>query len=88
VTDRIRGRTLQEIRRRHFSQNPLCVDCESKGVVRIATQLDHTTALTNGGTDTHDNRQGLCDDCHKSKTAKDMGYRQRQTIGPDGYPVE
>jgi 5-methylcytosine-specific restriction protein A len=85
--NRIRGRKLQEIRMRHFETYPLCVRCEAKGVVRIATQLDHKVALTNGGTDTHDNRQGLCAECHKAKTSEDMGYRSVQNIGMDGYPT-
>jgi 5-methylcytosine-specific restriction protein A len=84
---RIRGRKLQAIRARHFAKFPLCVDCEANGKVRLATELDHIQALTNGGQDTQDNRQGLCKPCHEAKTAKDMGYRQRGTTGPDGWPV-
>lgn len=71
---RIRGSQLQRIRREHFSRFPLCVHCERKGDVRAATQLDHTIALENGGIDSPDpfvNRQGLCDDCHASKTERD-----------------
>ena len=87
MTERIRGRKLQEIRTRYFKANPLCVECYKKDKVRIATQLDHIQALTNGGTDTPDNRQGLCAQCHAAKTARDMGYRQRKQIGNDGWPT-
>lgn len=85
---RIRGRELQEIRKRHFEQFPLCVECQRLGRIRLATELDHIKALCNGGTDTPDNRQGLCSKCHEAKTAKDLGYKVRQAIGIDGYPIE
>lgn len=84
---RIRGRRLARIREQHFRANPLCVRCEAKGRVRLATELDHKVALANGGTDTDDNRQGLCADCHRDKTNEDMGYVDRPRIGPDGWPV-
>lgn len=84
---RIRGRKLQEIRKQHFNRNPLCVMCEAKGRWVVATQLDHIIALVNGGDDIESNRQGLCDECHKAKTAEDMGYTKRTTIGRDGWPT-
>lgn len=86
--DRIRGRKLQQIRATHFTLFPLCVMCEAKGKVTIATELDHIKALVNGGTDTHDNRQGLCEEHHKAKTAEDMGFKPRVTIGLDGWSIE
>lgn len=87
--ERIRGRKLQALRARHFAANPLCVMCEAKTPPRItlATQLDHILALTNGGTNSDDNYQGLCDECHKDKTAKDKGHRVKRRIGLDGWPV-
>lgn len=88
MTDRIRGRKLQRIRAQVLRDNPLCVVCQAKGRVTLATQIDHIKALVNGGTDTADNRQGLCDECHRAKTAADMGYRVRPEIGLDGWPVE
>lgn len=67
--------------------NPLCGECAKLGIVRLWTQLDHIQALTNGGEDTEENCQGLCDEHHEAKTALDMGYRPRKAIGPDGWPV-
>lgn len=72
---RIRGRALQEIRAAHFRAHPLCVHCVALGRVRLATDLDHIDALINGGTDTPGNRQGLCSECHKAKTAEDLRAR-------------
>lgn len=88
TNQRIRGRKLQEIRQAHFRLQPLCVRCKGLGRVTVATQLDHIVALDNGGTDTPDNRQGLCDACHEIKTSLDLGYRPRQRIGIDGYVSE
>lgn len=77
MTDRLRGRALQERRARVLSARPLCVDCEARGRVRPATEVDHVVALVNGGTDTEDNLQGLCAECHAAKTARDLGHRPK-----------
>lgn len=88
-TERIRGRTLQRIREAYFRVHPLCVRCQAKGHVTPATDLDHVRPLHQGGTDTEDNRQGLCAPCHieKSKTERGHEYRPKVTIGLDGYPT-
>lgn len=91
MSKRIRGRTLQRIRKEFFSKHPLCAKCLAKGVLRPATQLDHVIALDNGGeedrTNVETNRQGLCDECHLEKTREDMGYIERPAIGLDGWPL-
>lgn len=87
TTDRrIRGRKLQTIRKRYFSAKPLCAHCLHTGKVTQATELDHIVALTNKGKDDATNRQGLCKPCHALKTAQDLGYRDKPTFGPDGWP--
>lgn len=87
---RIRGSSLQKIRREHFRRDPLCVMCREQGRYTLAAQLDHKVAMVNEGPDTHSNRQGLCVECHKVKTAADLGhtYRAKVTIGPDGWPLQ
>jgi 5-methylcytosine-specific restriction protein A len=85
--ERIRGRALQRIRAAHFSRDPLCVICMSKGRITLATDLDHIVALVNGGKDVEDNRQGLCADCHKDKTAQDMGHKQRAKFDAQGRVI-
>lgn len=83
LTVRLRGRHLQRIRDVHLSNNPMCVKCG-----RVATQVDHILALTNGGADVEANRQGLCVECHKAKTRRDMGWREKPSIGLDGWPID
>ena len=84
---RLRGRKLQDRRSRWFSAYPLCVHCEKRGRVTLATELDHVTPLSRQGKDDESNLQGLCSPCHEAKTEQDMGYRHRPIIGDDGYPV-
>jgi len=88
MADRITGRRLQAIRKAHFMRYPLCVMCQANGRVTLAQELDHIEALSNGGEDTDDNRQGLCIPCHAAKTATDKGYQQRPRFGPDGWPID
>ena len=68
---RMTGRKLQKERERLFAENPLCVECEKKGIVRAATQRDHIVPLFEWKGDPEDpsNIQGLCESCHKIKTA-------------------
>jgi 5-methylcytosine-specific restriction protein A len=75
-------------RARVLRANPLCVACQRKGRTSIATEVDHTVPLFKGGTDDEANLAGLCDECHKVKTADDLGQAPRVTIGIDGWPVE
>lgn len=89
---RIRGTTLQNIRKAHFAKHPLCVACLAMTPPRVsvAVELDHVVPLHLGGKDVPDNRQGLCVDCHteKSKTERGHTYKPKVQIGLDGYPVE
>ena len=86
-SERIRGRALQHIRVAHFGRQPMCVVCQAKGKTTLATELDHITALVNGGADDADNRQGLCIACHADKTAHDMGYEPKAQFDRRGRVV-
>jgi len=72
VIRRVTGRRLQTIRREHFTRQPLCVECDRRGRVSLATELDHKVPLFKGGADSDENRQGLCFDCHAVKTKADL----------------
>ena len=87
IVKRITGRTLQTLRARLFRDHPLCVVCEAKGSVSLARELDHIVPLYKGGSNDDSNCQALCVECHRDKTATDMGHRPRVTIGVDGWPV-
>ena len=67
--------------------NHLCEQCTKQGKATPARHVDHITPLHKGGTDDLANLKGLCIPCHEAKTAQDMGYKARQAIGLDGWPV-
>lgn len=75
-TKRIRGTTLQNIRKAHFEKYPLCVRCLVVGRTRLATELDHIVSLQSGGEESRDpfrNRQGLCREHHEQKSQEELG---------------
>lgn len=60
-----------------MATDPLCVECEKRGIVRAWTQRDHIVPLHKGGTDEPWNVQGLCDECHAAKSAAEESNRRR-----------
>jgi 5-methylcytosine-specific restriction protein A len=75
---RITGRQLQALRARLFDRQPLCVVCQARGRVTLATIRDHIVPLAEGGADTDDNTQALCAACSDAKTQKESARgRQR-----------
>jgi 5-methylcytosine-specific restriction protein A len=53
----------------------LCQECLRQGITRLGTQVDHTIPLWDGGSDTDDNKQLLCDPCHDVKTKREAAER-------------
>lgn len=86
-TPRLRGRAAVEQRRRRLMAEPLCRDCKARGKVTASTVPDHIVPLAHGGSDDDSNIRCLCQPCHEARTAEQFGYRRRQTIGVDGWPV-
>lgn len=83
---RIAGDRWTRIRRGLLQAQPLCVRCSEKGLVALATEIDHVIALVNGGDNSAENLMPLCSDCHDEKTRRDMGWKPRPKIGLDGWP--
>jgi len=88
VVKRLRGRKLQQRRRRWFALNPLCVSCKDRGIVRLATELDHIKPLDFGGADEPSNWQGLCTQCHDYKTRRDLGRKGSGACDANGQPLD
>lgn len=87
MTERTRGRKWMRIRSQVMTRcNWLCEHCAQQGRVTPALEVDHIKPLHKGGTDALDNLAGLCAPCHEAKTARDMGYAVKVTIGVDGWP--
>jgi 5-methylcytosine-specific restriction protein A len=50
-----------------------CRDC---GIVTTTLEVDHVIPLWAGGSDTDENKQSLCIECHKAKTAREATMRR------------
>jgi 5-methylcytosine-specific restriction protein A len=90
---RLRGRALQRLRKRIFSEQPLCAACSEPPIrVRLAEEVDHIIPLSKGGTYDRSNLQGLCRECHEKKTALEQGRKPRERyacgVDVDGWPLD
>lgn len=79
---RLRGRAGVEQRKRRLKAEPLCRHCRRRGIYRPSTVPDHIKPLAFGGSDTEDNIQCLCDECHAIKTA----IESAATEGASNHP--
>lgn len=65
------GYKWQVARKRHLVEHPLCVECESNGIVKAADVVDHI--IPHKGDQQlfwdESNWQSLCSTCHNRKTA-------------------
>jgi hypothetical protein len=83
MATRLRGRAGVEQRKRRLRSEPLCRECRANGRVTAATSIDHIKPLAFGGTDTDDNIQALCTDCHAFKTAAEEAATGGAANHPD-----
>jgi 5-methylcytosine-specific restriction endonuclease McrA len=58
-------------------RHPVC--CADCGEFSDDWEVDHILSLANGGTNTAENIQLLCHDCHKEKTKGDRKEQKAQT---------
>lgn len=62
----------RRVRASYIMRNPLCVECQRKGLVVPARVVDHITPINKGGAPyLEENLQSLCDRCHNSKSGKE-----------------
>lgn len=59
----------QKLRLHKLALNPWCEECDKKGIVMVATDVDHIAPIVDGGAH-YDlaNLQSLCHACHSRKT--------------------
>ncbi|WP_158784615.1 HNH endonuclease [Pantoea sp. BAV 3049] len=76
---RMTGWKLQQRRKRLWAANPCCAECGRLTEYPHGFELDHIVSLYQGGPDTDDNCQILCNGengCHRKKTRQDMNHKQ------------
>ena len=88
------GTAWDKLRKQAMTRDDwLCQPCLRKGRATPATECDHITPKSQGGTDDLDNLQAICTDCHKAKTAQESAeaqgrtHRRKRRVGLDGYPI-
>lgn len=71
VNERIRGREHGKIRYRILLRDMFtCQVCKNTYIPKFL-EIDHITPLHLGGTETDENRQCICIDCHKAKSERE-----------------
>lgn len=66
------SRGWRNLRKNFLINNPLCVACDTIGVVTIATVADHIQPINRGGERLDvANLQPMCARCHNSKSANE-----------------
>lgn len=72
---KIYGHKWRQLREWVLRRQPLCKECEKRGKIEPATEVDHI--LKHGGDMKlfwdKNNLQGLCKKCHSAKTAREDG---------------
>jgi len=79
VWHRLRAKQLQD--------EPLCRHCHARGIIELATDVDHIVPIANGGAPLdQSNLQSLCHLCHTRKTNSENGMRVRTGCDINGIP--
>lgn len=77
------GYRWQMLRNRFIAQHPYCEECMKRGVLTMATDVDHVKPHHGDPRLLYDeeNLQSLCKSCHSRKTVKEdggLGNRKKQ----------
>lgn len=78
------GYRWQKLRNRFIAQHPYCEECMKRGVLTMATDVDHIKPHHGDQRLLYDeeNLQSLCKSCHSRKTVKeDGGFGNRSKNG-------
>jgi 5-methylcytosine-specific restriction protein A len=77
-----------KLRKSVLAEQPLCPECEARGIVEPATEVHHRN--DNASDNSRDNLVGLCKPDHSRHTARDMGHNVVERLGCDtsGKPLD
>ena len=81
-TRRMYNRRWQRTRRQFMKDNPLCISCNARGIVRPAEEVDHVTPHKGDQGLFWDtaNWQALCKRCHSRKTQREADTGKRVVV--------
>lgn len=60
--------------------NWLCQPCQREGRITPATECDHIKPKAQGGMDSMDNLQAICNMCHRAKTTREAAEAQGRRV--------
>jgi 5-methylcytosine-specific restriction enzyme A len=82
------GRPWRRLREQILQRDKyLCQYCLPVGRVREATEVDHKTPLSKGGTDKPENLASTCHSCHETKTMQEQGGKAKVAFDVNGWPA-
>lgn len=64
----------KKVRKRVLRRDPICQMCEEEP----SQEVDHITPLAEGGDDSMENLQGLCESCHSKKTMRETDTSKQE----------
>lgn len=78
-TDFYNSTAWRKLSKRHKAQNPLCIRCFNRGIIKQAEITDHIIELRDDFTKRLDpsNLQSLCRACHNIKSKEEEAKRKR-----------
>lgn len=71
-----KSRAWTQASREFRMANPICAECDKRGLIVASAVTDHIKSVTNGGEFwDKSNWQALCVNCHNSKTRREQNAR-------------
>jgi len=79
------GAAWRKLRASVLRGEPLCRHCKARGLIVVATEVDHR----NGPSDNRlESLQPLCKPCHSKQTMRDMGHNVYMGCDVNGMPID
>ena len=67
----------RKLRALKMAQQPMCQECELKGIIKPARVADHIIPINQGGEPLNiENLQSLCNTCHNRKSGRESHTRR------------
>jgi 5-methylcytosine-specific restriction protein A len=80
------GAAWRKLRAAVLSSEPLCEHCSKRGLIVVATDVDHIDE--DPSNNDRDNLASLCHSCHSHKTMASMGHNVYMGCDVNGMPID